>query len=330
MDDKNVWYGYKYYRGRLSSSEKKAYDAIYNGLRRCDSAFSIPFVSAKTCSRIFDAIRLDTPACFHVNGFSMEASMLNCKMVPCYTMPSIQYEMQCQQIEPAMKTLLASIGSSDAWITMKKLHTYILARLKYQDNGVVAHSIIGPLFLSQGVCEGIAKLVKYTCDHLGLQSVILVGTANDGRLGQQDNHAWNAVQIDGEWYCFDFTFDLTLNETNPCCIERYDYFALSSDEMAVDHQSTEMVFAPCAHRRDFFTQSRSVVGSTFDLQNLIGNRVSYSKRDIAFKVGSSWNSFVPEKELNQVVSLKTFLTAGIAGYKYSYNSRQRVCYVRFN
>lgn len=331
MDDKKLWYGYKYYRGRLSSAEKRVYDLIYAGLLRGEKSFTIQPISPKSCTEIFNSVLLDVPACFHVSGFSLESSLFGCKIKPQYHIPGIQYQLQCQQVELALQNVLKTINCSDAWTMLKRLHSYIISHLSYEECGPTSHCIVGPLLSSKGVCEGIAKLVKYICDRLGLQSAVLAGIAIDSATMTQDNHAWNAVQIDGEWYCFDFTFDLTMNAGSPCkSIERYDYFALSSDEMALDHQCAQMVFPPCAQRKDYFTTTKSVVGCSADLRALISKRISVSTRDLAFKVSSSWTDFAPEVELNKAISLKAFFCTGTIGYNFSFNPNQRVCYVHFN
>lgn len=331
MDSNALWYGYKYYRSRLSEPDKGVYDAFYAGLMGGKSSFSTHFIKPKDAERIFNAVLLDAPACFHVSGFSMETSLFGCKIRPQYLIPNVQYQMECRQIESAVQTVLKAVTGKDTWATLKNLHSYILAHISYEEYGPKAHCFAGPLLLSKGVCEGIAKMVKYVCDRLGIQSAVISGVATDTTTGKDDLHAWNVIQVSGDWYCFDFTFDLTLNKSNPCAsIERYDYFGLSTEEMCVDHKSEEMTFAPCSTRKDYFTATKSVVMCPSDLSALIKGRISLTKRDIAFKIGPSWRAFAPELEINKVLTLKTVFTKGAAGYLFSYNEAQRVCYIHFN
>ncbi len=60
----------------------------------------------------------------------------------------------------------------------------------------------------EGICNGYASLLKYTLDHLGIPAEFV----------SNDPHAWNIVQLDGEWYQTDLTWGAggpgeTLNNT---------------------------------------------------------------------------------------------------------------------
>ena len=54
----------------------------------------------------------------------------------------------------------------------------------------------------QGVCEGIANLFTALANRMGLQSEVVFGKASGAR---QENHAWNAVMVDGKWCLVDIT-----------------------------------------------------------------------------------------------------------------------------
>ena len=64
---------------------------------------------------------------------------------------------------------------------------------------------------NMGVCAGYAILFDAMCEAVGLNSEVISGTS---RLGWQrfnlkrlpEDHAWNAVEIDGKWYLLDATW----------------------------------------------------------------------------------------------------------------------------
>jgi hypothetical protein len=53
------------------------------------------------------------------------------------------------------------------------------------------------LIRGQGICDGYAKLMKYVLDRLGIPGDYVMNT----------EHAWNTVQLDGQWYYSDVTWD---------------------------------------------------------------------------------------------------------------------------
>ena len=64
-----------------------------------------------------------------------------------------------------------------------------------------AHSVVGLYYNNKGVCECYAKNFKLYCDLLKVDSMFVVGTGNGGA------HAWNIVEIDGNWYGIDVTWN---------------------------------------------------------------------------------------------------------------------------
>ena len=51
-----------------------------------------------------------------------------------------------------------------------------------------------------GVCESYSEAFQTLCLYAGIKCTGVVGTAGGG-------HKWNCVELDGEWYMCDITFD---------------------------------------------------------------------------------------------------------------------------
>ncbi|HEY6873605.1 MAG TPA: transglutaminase domain-containing protein [Geobacteraceae bacterium] len=60
----------------------------------------------------------------------------------------------------------------------------------------------GVLASRRAVCEGMANLFSALAARMGLQSEVVLGKASGAR---QENHAWNAVMVDGQWGLVDIT-----------------------------------------------------------------------------------------------------------------------------
>ena len=57
------------------------------------------------------------------------------------------------------------------------------------------------------------------------------------------NHGWNIVNIDGEYYHLDATWDdPILNKDN---ITKYEYLAISDEEMSKTHTWDKSKYPPC-------------------------------------------------------------------------------------
>ena len=84
------------------------------------------------------------------------------------------------------------------------LHDRIITWTEYGycgDNSAESpcYTAAGPLLLHEGVCDGYTRLYGYLLSKVGI--------ANQYVDSVELNHAWNLVQIGGEWYHVDVTWD---------------------------------------------------------------------------------------------------------------------------
>ncbi len=84
----------------------------------------------------------------------------------------------------------------------------------------------GALVQKKAVCEGYARAFQLLCNELGVECVNVTGTA-DG-----EGHQWNCVNLDGEWYQIDVTWN---DYEDGKEMFRNDYFNLSDEQMKSTH-----------------------------------------------------------------------------------------------
>ena len=92
----------------------------------------------------------------------------------------------------------------------------------------------GGLVNRKAVCLGYATTFQLLCDLAGVECITVPGAAFESR----EDHGWNMVRLNGEWYCVDVTWDANAREQagrgKP---EDWNYFNVTSDDMAdSDHQ----------------------------------------------------------------------------------------------
>lgn len=97
----------------------------------------------------------------------------------------------------------------------------------------------GPLIEGKGVCLGYAETFRLFMDMADIECITVTGAA----FGNRENHAWNMVKLNSEWYCVDPTwdhngFDGGLQEFLELdLLQFYNYFNVTSQYMAdTDHQ----------------------------------------------------------------------------------------------
>lgn len=117
-----------------------------------------------------------------------------------------------------------------AWLTGNAVYD----QSHYEKQGAprTSYEPYGPLIEGTGVCLGFATAFQLLMDMAGIECITVTGAAFRSR----ENHAWNMVRLDGEWYCVDPTWDLNpgINQDGE---KVYSFFNVNSDWLATtDHQ----------------------------------------------------------------------------------------------
>lgn len=88
----------------------------------------------------------------------------------------------------------------------------------------------GTLVDRRGICLGFASSFQLLLDMAGVECRTVVG-ASGGLKGESEDHAWNLVKLEGEWYGVDPTWNFSSRNKG------YRYFNVTSDFLReTDHQ----------------------------------------------------------------------------------------------
>ena len=100
---------------------------------------------------------------------------------------------QVKQIVPTIITATMTDFEKE-----KAIHDWILKNVSY-DHELQQRTAYTALTTGKTVCSGYAMLTEKMLTEAGIKSIIVTGSIPGGL------HAWNMVQIDGNWYQFDAT-----------------------------------------------------------------------------------------------------------------------------
>lgn len=160
-----------------------------------------------------------------------------------------------EQVHPAVvampaaaETSIAAVGAHlaarepDLFRRTKALHDWVVTRLHYDHDsvtGVRKPQDAESVFRNRmGVCEGYARLLVELGKHAGIPIAYVVGEVReqDGALAAV-GHAWNAAQVEGQWYFLDATWDdpSSSGERNPQESYSTDYLFTPPSIAILDH-----------------------------------------------------------------------------------------------
>lgn len=93
-------------------------------------------------------------------------------------------------------------------------------------NDYKAHHAYGVFLNNEAVCQGFSQAIYAICKKLDINADYVI---SDERYL---NHMWNYIEIDGEWYHLDLTWDEVYNTK----LDYHDYFLLSDATISQDHR----------------------------------------------------------------------------------------------
>ena len=149
-----------------------------------------------------------------------------------------EIEQAIIEIENEKNKILNKVSGSD-YKKIKYIHDYLINSIEY-DNSVEeigTYNIYGALVNKKCVCEGYAKAFKYLTNCAGLECELVQGIGINSS-GNQENHEWNCIKVNGIWYYIDCTWDDPIiigGNGKATQSMKYKYFLKGSNTFEKDH-----------------------------------------------------------------------------------------------
>lgn len=219
----------------FTPEQRQVYNVIVEGIKNNISTIAMPCdISFDEVTKIYNLVRNNLYEYSHleIDGNSTKSS--NGKVVSI----SINYKYDAEQVEK-MKNELSnkadqilshfSDGMSD-WDKIKYIHDYIALNCKYDESGKNKYSAYGAIIDGKAICEGYSKAMAYLCNKAGIESMLVTGHAGG------DEHMWNMVKYNGNWYHIDLTWDDPYDTIGGTEYVKYKYFNITNSEVRIDHK----------------------------------------------------------------------------------------------
>lgn len=216
---------YRHGYEELSAADKALYDTIVGSLLRFDANNFSPYyyhrcdlTGVPSTRNIYDLmddlsrIQHDMPEMYILSS-SIPRSDYSTGMYYArigYVNTPQKYLSELEHLEAIADSILEPI--EEGMSTYEKLlilHDGFINWGDYGDmTGADAGNIRGALINKRAVCEGFARAGLFLCQRAGLRCVYVEGQLLTSSVNETwGNHAWNFVEVDGEWYLMDLTTD---------------------------------------------------------------------------------------------------------------------------
>ena len=143
-----------------------------------------------------------------------------------------------EQLNLEVNKILSQIEKGTDYEKILMIHDYLVNNVKFEESLLKnnIYNMYGAIVNKEAVCEGYAKAFKYLMDKIGIENLIVIGTATNSK-GETQNHAWNYVKLNDKWYGIDVTWDdpIVIGHGYVGNDIKYKYFLKGSSIMDKDH-----------------------------------------------------------------------------------------------
>lgn len=213
------------------------------------------------------------------------------------------------QSEEAGKKISSQIITRDMSDYERELaiHDYIVDSTSYDlnENNEI-YKMYGVFIDKKAVCQGYAEAFFYLSTLAGLDAQMVVGDGISD--GTSIPHAWNTVEIEGEWYQVDSTWDDPVSKDG-MNNKTYKYFNITNTEMEIDHKwETGDFMIGNGTKYNYYVFNNQVVIGQEGLNIALKEGFKNRKKQMEFKVvGDKINKNQLADILNSVRSFRSCL-----------------------
>ena len=210
-----------------------------------------------------------------------------------------------------------------------EIHDFIIERGEYDKrlltDGQVppeSYSSYGVLSLGVGVCESYAKAMKYLLDACGLNSLIVVGESKG------ESHAWNLVELDGEYYHVDSTWNDPISDDGEDIL-RHNFFNLNDQELSITHEWDKGKYPEArGEKYNYYVYNDLIVNGKKQLEDQIENAL-LSRRTIYIAKVLNFTQDIKINEIVEKLGHKYYKEIGLNAYYYSIDEIKGIISIKF-
>ena len=266
---KMVYYNNRFYYNQLDKYAKVIYDAVFNKiehLKQKNYTIKLEYDFSEllkngdnskinTCyNDALNALNLDVSNLFYIDFSKMSLSIETTT-----TILGTKHELKIsprddknflhegfsseEEVNEAISRVLSvreqviNRAVSDDYNNLVIIHDWFIEYMQYDSVSINKNSIYGALWERQAVCEGYARAFKYLLDEIGIENVLIIGTATNSS-GETEDHMWNYVKYNDQWYAIDCTWDdpVVINGMGTISYAaKHKYFMVGSNKLFESH-----------------------------------------------------------------------------------------------
>lgn len=242
-----------YYYSVLDEHQQSYYDRLYAAAVSMESGWIVLGDARKNhksdIAIVRSALVADHPELFWIPSFYVAATTTDSGVKkaivyfsatlegsPSYLVSRTEMQTMSARLREEIKEIKALVTATNPFEIEHQLHDILLDRVAYATDTTdqMIYTAYGAIVNGKAVCEGYSKAMKLLLDEFKISSITVTGTAAG------ENHMWNMVCLNGDWYHLDTTWDDLGTDALS-----HEFFNLTDSQFFLDH-----TLAPTPDRLD--------------------------------------------------------------------------------
>lgn len=234
----------------LNDEEKVIYLEIYSILKNMQKDVELSTLDVELIEKAFKCVLNDHPNFYYVEGYTYttyakDDAISKLEFSGTYTKTKEECNVINTQIEKYVTDCFAGMqnGLSD-YEKVKYIYEYIIEGTEYNLTADNSQNICSVFLQGESVCMGYAKAMQYLLIEQDILCTIVNGTA-----GQGEEHAWNLLLLDGQYYHLDVTwgddsYTVANDDASSVGMTNYSFFCVTTEEILKTHTIENVVELP--------------------------------------------------------------------------------------
>lgn len=242
---------------RLNAQEQIWYREIEQALGSMEDTIKLSTEPLKQgmdeqdIDKIFQCVLIDHPEIFYTTGYtytkySRGDRTVGIDFAGAYELTKEEAASRMEAIRSVTAEWLSDMdeGTSE-YDKVKGVYETIIFSTNYDLDAADNQNIASVFLGGASVCQGYAKATQYLLNHLGVMCTLVQGTVETGEA-----HAWNLVQVDGDYYYVDTTWGDASYQMEDGSSQgklpeiNYDYLCVTTQDLLRTHRIESVIPMP--------------------------------------------------------------------------------------
>ena len=266
-----------YYYSVLNEDEKRLYCEIYSVLSSMGKDMPLSSMDVDLVEKIFKCVLNDHPSLYYVEGytyttFTRGGELSKLEFSGTYAKSMAECELINFQIENYVVECFRGMKSTSTdYEKVKYIYDYIIKNTEYNLAAEDSQNICSVFLNGESVCMGYARAMQYLLLEQNILCTIVNGTAQQG-----EEHAWNLLLLDGQYYHLDVTwgddsYTVANNSSVQVGMTNYSFFCVTTEEISKTHVIDSVVAMPeCIAYENNYYVKEGYYFKSFDADRLYG------------------------------------------------------------